>query len=159
MTIDRTALRRIADKYRDSKWQGMGTELLVGLDAAIIELDAKDRRIAELEAACQSARSGAAEAVAAHDVSKDLFSMVCSERDDALLRLSIATELNVGDRKRIAELEAGLREALDWWAPADGDDVAMGVWFKLGKLCLYEETRNQEVEDCEPSDLLPSEET
>lgn len=48
MTVDREGMKRIAQKYRDGKWKGMGTELLVGLDAEIIELDAKDLRIADL---------------------------------------------------------------------------------------------------------------
>lgn len=42
---------------------------------------------------------------------------------DLELRLEIATELNVGDRKRIDELEAGLREAIDFVDPDRSPEV------------------------------------
>lgn len=119
----RAADRRIADL--ETSLRGM----TAAYDRAVEEKHAKDRRIAELEAA----QGG---------VSKDLFSMVCGERDDALLRLSIATESNVGDRKRIAELEAGLREAVD----ALGVDGPMALRYRLEK-------------STELRKLLPSEET
>ena len=81
MTIDRTALRGIAAevhkrnlsaKFGDPRYScTVGSDellaLVSGVPQLLNELDAKDRRIAELEAACQSVRSGAAEAVAAHD--------------------------------------------------------------------------------------------
>lgn len=143
MTIDRTALRRLSKlplcevSYRmAAEVPGLLDELAAAEDGAAngalavvelsdqianlkLELDAKDRRIAELEAACQSVRSGAAEAVAAYDAQVARIAELEAElghtetayeemRKDLELRLSIATELNVGDRKRIAELEAGL---------------------------------------------------
>lgn len=57
---------------------------------------------------------------------------------DLTLRLSIATETNVADRKRLAELEAGLTEALNNWegvAHFDHDTI-----IRLRDLLPLEET-------------------
>lgn len=110
MTIDRTALRRLLHSWLDADQAAVYKEVPGLLD----ELDAGDRRIAELEAASQSVRSGAAEAVAAHDA-------------------QVA---------RIAELHAGLSDALDMWSaevgirgPGEDDE-----YDRLCKLLPSEET-------------------
>lgn len=195
MTIDRTALRALGQKARidhelvseiiGRDCESQAVEMADGIDALLDELDAKDRRIAELEAACNSVRSGAAEAVMAHDAQvariDELEKQAAADQtwaeglaknlDDLDLRLSIATELNVGDRKRIAEfggemaerdkavaqgyldlstanqrihaLEAGLREAIRLYDSADSVGLVLEDQMKFHDL----------------RKLLPSEET
>lgn len=88
MTIDRQELRRL---YKHS----------LCIPALLDELDAKDRRIAELEAAGQSVRSGAAEAVAAHDAQVARIAeleAIVSSTDDLVrqLRNALAAALEIG---------------------------------------------------------------
>lgn len=107
MTIDRTALRQLyaltLTANGDEYWDAM-FKCRTSIPPLLDELDASDRRIAELELfrACVVDSAAASSTTAQHARIADLE-----------LRLSIATESNVNDRKRIAELEAGLREAID----------------------------------------------
>lgn len=102
MTIDRTALRRLLQEY----WKPSDTGRIKDSVADLIdELDAKDRRIAELERQLRDTED------TLDVVRKD--SIERGQRaDDLSLRLSIATEQNANDRKRIAELERLLNIAL-----------------------------------------------
>lgn len=102
MSIDRAALRRLLQEY----WKPSDTGRIKDSVADLIdELDAKDRRIAELERQLRDTED------TLDVVRKD--SIERGQRaDDLSLRLSIATELNANDRKRIAELERLLNIAL-----------------------------------------------
>lgn len=158
MSIDRDALRRLL--YRSD--EDGRVQSLDAIPDLLDELDAKDRRIAELLATIVrltnetpfpdeikswefqrakmlteigTLRSRVAEIQTlnaagsrAVDVMDDIGEQAREKIADIELRLSIATELNVNDRKRIAELEGALRhcDALAFTgrqtAVARGDD-------------------------------------
>lgn len=144
MSIDRTALRQLHSVamsiYDIGNREKMDARAFV-MDAVpdlIDELDAKDRRIAELEtggtmkdalvreldADLLSVRNTCAVQLARSVNLERNFTEAVRRVSEVETKLSIATELNVNDRKRIAELEAqnealqaGLREALRWHRP------------------------------------------
>lgn len=138
MTIDRTALRGLVDMLIERSTTELSVDTIRALLASaapdlLDDLDAKDRHIAELEK--QNDRF--VSIISACDERGEVGNTV-----DALaecrLRLSIATELNVGDRKKIGELEAGLREAIQWIADRSSDHSIFIA--RLSKLLPSEET-------------------
>lgn len=95
MTVDCEELRRLSDGITPlgcPPRMDVACRLSAAVPSLLDDLDAADRRIADLQ----------------HTAG--LLELAVENRDadvaDLTLRLSIATELNVGDRKRIAELEA-----------------------------------------------------
>ena len=125
MTIDRTALRRLLSS---ADWTDR-VRCLDSLPRLLDELDANDRRIAELEQEYTELQA------AVTRLHLDYGARIA----DLQLRLSIATELNVNDRRRIAELEAGLKEAIDEFI-ALGVDGPIALRYRLEKLLPSEET-------------------
>lgn len=132
MTIDRGELRKhhaltLSDSASgDSYWNAL-FKCARAVPALLDELDAKDRRIAELEAE----RDESDDACAQRGEEADKADKANAEAERAAgryaraeLQLSIATELNVADRKLIAELRAGLAEALDAW-DAHAEDMGL----------------------------------
>lgn len=139
MTITEEQLDELEATARDYPIVfGVKTDITLQLVAIARAALEKDRRIAELEAACQSVRSGAAEAVAAHDAQVARIAELEALNVAGARAVDVMDDIGEQARARIKELEAGLREAVSWIADRSSDPSIFVN--RLSKLLPSDET-------------------